>query len=423
MPSANRGPLAGVNVVEITNIYSGPYAGLLLAEMGADVVKVEGPNEPDPVRGGGLGSGPDSVSSIFYSLNRGKRFASINARTDRGRELLFDLVAGADVFLHNLRTGKAEALGLNYEALSARNPRLIHASISGLGSTGPEADQPIFDYVIQAKTGMIDYQRDASGQGDLMHQLVVDKTSANAVVQAVLAALYVRESTGRGQRVEVPMIAAGLHFSWTDAFAAGLAELEPAIPFDALPPHLKAAPASFLVVLQTLDGEIATGLLVPPWEGLCLGLDKPEWVVDERWVEQTDRFMNYPSLLEVVREEVATYRTAEILARFAAHDFAAGAVTLRQDVFDDPTVHHLGLVTEHEAESLGRVRQPAPMWMFGDTPATTTDRVGETGRHTVDVLARLGLSSDEIDGLIADGVVKTADVAGAAESAAAESGE
>jgi crotonobetainyl-CoA:carnitine CoA-transferase CaiB-like acyl-CoA transferase len=406
MAESNTGPLAGLKVVEITNIYSGPYAGLLLAEMGADVVKVEGPNEPDPIRAGGMGSGPDSVNSIFYALNRGKRFASVNARTERGREILFDLVAGADVFLHNIRPGKAEALGLDYEALSAKNPRIIQAAINGLGSDGPESEQPVFDYVIQAKTGMIDYQRDLSGQGHLMHQLVVDKTSANALVQAILAGLYARERTGRGQKIEVPMISVGMHFSWTDAFAAGLAELEPMIPWDALPPHLRAAPASFLVVLSTKDGEIATGLLVPPWEGLCLALDKAEWIVDERWAENMNRILNYPSFLEAVQTEVAKYTTEEVLARFAEHDFAAGEVTVREDVFDDPTVKHLNLISEHEAEALGTVRQPAPMWNFADTPAKVTNSIGETGRDTVEILTQLGLDAAEIDGLIADGVAK-----------------
>ncbi|MCP3992584.1 MAG: CoA transferase [Actinomycetia bacterium] len=398
------GPLDGIKVVEITNIYSGPYAGLMLAEMGADVVKVEGPAQPDPMRGGGFGSGPDSVNSIFYSLNRGKRFAAIEAGTERGRELLFELVAGADVFLHNLRPGKAENLGLAYEELSARNPRLIHAAISGVGSIGPEVDQPIFDYVIQAKTGMIDYQRDQAGHGDLMHQLVVDKTSANALVQAILAALYVRERTGRGQQIEVPMIAVGLHFAWTDAFAAGLAELEPDIPYDVMPPHLKAAPASFLVVLSTIDGEIATGLLVPPWDGLCLALDRADWTVDERYAEPQNRLMNFPALLQEVKTEVAKYTTAEVLERFAAHDFAAGAVVPREDVFDDPTVRYLELVGEEEVEILGRVRQPAPMWTFGATPARTTTHIGTTGRDTREVLARLGLGADEIESLIAAGV-------------------
>ena len=408
-PVAGKGPLDGLKVVEITSIYSGPYAGLMLAEMGADVVKIEGPDQPDPVRAG-LGSDPESVNSIFYALNRGKRFASVDARTERGRELLFNLVADADIFLHNMRAGKAAALGLRYDDLAAKNPGLIDVAINGFGSEGPEADQPVFDYVIQARTGMIDYQRDPEGRGDLTHQLIVDKTSANAAVQGVLAALYVRERTGRGQQVEVPMIAVGLHLAWTDAFAAGLAEFEPLIPWDQAPPHFKSAPGSFLVVLQTKDGEIATGLLVPPWDGLCLALDKAEWVVDERFAEPLGRVMNFPALLELVKAEVAQYTTEEILARFAAHDFAAGSVVTRDKVFEDQTIQHLGLVSETEVtEGLGRVRQPAPMWRFGESGTVRTTHIGVTGRDTREVLAAHGLTADEIDTLIADGVAKIPD--------------
>jgi len=395
-----------VKVVEITSIYSGPYAGMMLAEMGADVTKVEGPDGPDPIRAGGLGSTPDSVSSIFYSLNRGKRFASIDASTDRGRELLFELVSGADIFLTNMRAGKADLLGLSHDALSAKNPGIIHASINGLGREGPEADRPVFDYVIQARTGMVDYQRDKDGNGDLMHQLIVDKTSANALVQAILAALYVREKTGEGQQLDVPMIAVGLHLAWTDAFAAGLAEESPAIPWEMMPPHLRGAPATFLPVLQTKDGEIATGVLVPPWDGLCLALDRTDWVVDERFAETDGRILNYPALLAEVREEVAKYTTEEVLARFAEHDFAAGPVVRREEVFDDPTIQHLGLISEQDAESLGRVRQPAPMWNFDATPAGVTTSIGETGRDTRAVLADLGVSTDEIASLISGGVAK-----------------
>ena len=408
MSDATRAPLDGIKVVEITSIYSGPYAGLMLAELGADVVKVEGPDQPDPIRAG-LGSDPEAVNSVFYALNRGKRFASIDARTERGRELLIDLVAGADVFLHNMRAGKAASLGLRYDDLAARNPRLIDVAINGFGSEGPEADLPVFDYVIQARTGMVDYQRDPEGRGDLTHQLIVDKTSANAAVQGVLAALFTRERTGRGQQVEIPMMAVGLHFSWSDAFAVGLAEHEPMIPWDQAPVHLKGAPASFLVVLQTRDGEIATGLLVPPWDGLCLALDKAEWVVDERFAEPMSRILNFPALLEEVRAEVATYTTEEILARFAEHDFAAGPVAAREDVFDDPVVQHLGLVSDTEAgEGLGLVRQPAPMWRFSDSATARTSHIGMTGRDTREVLAGLGLTADQIDDLVAQGVAKTA---------------
>ena len=380
-------------------------AGMMLGELGAHVVKVESPGSPDPLRASGLGPGPDGVNSIFYSLNRGKQFCSIDAKTDKGRELLFDLSASADVFIHNMRPGKAEGLGLSYEALSAVNPGIICGAISGHGPDGPEAHLPAYDYVVQAKLGMVDHQRDREGRGDLVRQVVVDKTSANALVQGVLAALYMREKTGRGQRVEIPMVAAGLAFLWPDGLAAAHAELNPAIPLEQMPPWLESAPGSFLVVLETTDGEIATGILLPPWDGLCLALERTDWITDERFSEALGRVLNLPELIAEVSSEVAKYTTEEVLARFEEHDFAAGKVVTRREVHEDPTVKHLGLISEQAAPGLGQVRQPAPMWMFSDADTEITTCLNSTGGDSREVLAELGVSGDEFDQLEEDGIV------------------
>jgi len=405
MTNATNSPLAGIKVVEITSIYSGPMAGMMLGELGAHVVKVESPGSPDPLRASGLGPGPDGVNSIFYSLNRGKQFCAIDAKTDKGRELLFDLAASADVFIHNMRPGKAEGLGLSYEALSAANPGIICGAISGHGPDGPEAHLPAYDYVVQAKLGMVDHQRDREGRGDLVRQVVVDKTSANALVQGVLAALYMREKTGRGQRVEIPMVAAGLAFLWPDGLAAAHAELNPAIPLEQMPPWLESAPGSFLVVLETTDGEIATGILLPPWDGLCLALERTDWITDERFSEALGRVLNLPELIAEVSSEVAKYTTEEVLARFEEHDFAAGKVVTRREVHEDPTVKHLGLISEQAAPGLGQVRQPAPMWMFSDADTEITTSLNSTGGDSREVLAELGVSGDEFDQLEEDGIV------------------
>ncbi len=401
-------PLTGIKVVEITSIYSGPMAGMLLAEMGAEVTKIEGPDGPDPIRAAGMNAGPDSVNSTFYSLNRGKRFCAIDGKTERGRQLMFDLVADADVFLHNMRPGKPDSLGLSYEALSKQNPGLIYAAISGVGSDGPESHLPVYDYVIQAKVGMVDHQRDmTTGRGDLVRQLMVDKTTAMGMVQGVLAALFVRERTGIGQRVEVPMVAAGLAFLWPDGLAPAHAELEPAIPVEQLPPWLTTTPG--LVVLQTKDGEIATGILLPPWDGLCLALDRVDWVTDERFADRMGRIFNLPALVEEVAAEVAKYTTAEVLERFANFDFAAGDVALRTELQHDQTIAHLGLITEQDVPGVGVVRQPGPMWRFSSTEARINPRLGYTGSDSREVLAQAGLDATEIDELIADGTVVIAD--------------
>ena len=408
MRESVESPLTGINVVEITSIYSGPMAGMMLGELGAHVIKVESPDGPDPLRSGGLAGGPDGVNSIFYSLNRGKRFCAIDAKTSRGRELLFDLVAQADIFIHNMRPGKAEGLGLDYDVLSKTNPGLIYGSISGHGPDGPEAHLPAYDYVVQAKLGMVDYQRDREGRGDLVRQVVVDKTSANALVQAVLAALYMREKTGRGQKVEIPMVAAGLAFLWPDGLAAAHAALNPAIPLEQIPPWLESAPGSFLVVLQTSDGEIATGILLPPWDGLCLALERTDWLTDERFSEQLSRILNLPELIEEVSSEVAKHSTEEVLARFEEHDFAAGKVVTRREVQEDPTVKHLGLISEQEAPGLGQVRQPAPMWMFSGAKTQITTSLNSTGGDSREILGELGISDTEFERLQHEGIVYVA---------------
>lgn len=402
-------PLAGIRVVEITSIYSGPMAGMMLAELGAQVTKVESPNGPDPVRSAGLAGSADGVNSTFYSLNRGKRFCSIDAKTSRGKELLFDLVVKADVFIHNMRPGKAEALGLDYESLSLENPRIIYGAITGHGPEGPEAHLPAYDYVVQAKLGMVDYQRDKEGRGDLVRQVVVDKTSANGLVQGVLAALYMREKTGKGQRIDIPMVAAGLAFLWPDGLAPVHAELEPMMPLDQLPPWLESAPGSYLVVLETLDGEIATGILLPPWDGLCLALERTDWITDDRFTEQLNRVLNLPDLIAEVAAEVAKYSTEEVLSRFETYDFAAGKVVTRREIQDDPTIQHLGLISEQEAPGVGTVRQPAPMWMFSDAKTEITTSLNTTGGDSLEVLMEMGISPDEFQQLQEEGVVFVTD--------------
>lgn len=404
-----RHPLSDIKVVEVTNIYAGPMAGMLLAELGADVVKVESPAAPDPTRAGG-GSAPDAVNGLFYALNRGKRFCAIDAKTDPGRQLLIELAATADVFLHNIRPGKAEALGLSYEELTARNTRLIYAAISGMGTDGPESHLPVFDYVLQAKIGMIDYQRDlATGKSDLVHQLVVDKVTANAVVQAILAALYMRSETGEGQRIDVPMVATGLSFFWPDGMAMVHHEVDPAIPVDKLPAHLQAAPGSMLGVFATSDGEVTLGILVPPWDGICLALDRADWVTDDRFAEPIARIQNLPELIDEIAVELSRLTTAEALERFARFDVASGPVVSRRDVHEDPTIKHLGLISEQDAAGVGRVRQPAPPWTFSRATTRITSTIGTTGADTVSVLTDLGVSADRIEQLLADGVVTVTD--------------
>lgn len=400
-------PLAGLRVVEITNIYSGPMAGMLLAELGAEVIKVESPDGPDLVRAMSMGGGPDAVNPTFYALNRGKRFVSINAKTGEGRKLLTDLIASADVFLHNIRPGKPEQIGAGYEELSARNPGLIYAAISGLGTSGPEAGAAVYDYVVQARVGMVDYQRDIeSGRSDLVHQVVVDKATAMATVQAILAALLVRGRTGKGQRIDVPMLGAGMAFMWPDGMGFMHSQVEPPLPLDQLPPFLTAMPSAGLMVLTSRDGEVALSPLLPPWDGLCLALDRIDWVTDERFAEPLSRALNIVALKAELAGEVAKYTTAELLERLRSFDVASGPVVPRTKLHEDPQVIATGTLVERHCDGVGAVRQPVPMWRFTASATPITTSIGRTGEHTKAVLGEtLGLNGSDLAALRAANVV------------------
>lgn len=405
---SNAAPLEGIRVVECTNIVSGPFAGTMLGELGAEVIKVESLRKPDLFRNRAGGSDPYGVSGHFYAVNRGKRYVSIDATTPDGRAMLTRLASTADVFLHNMRPGKEVELGVGHDELAALNPRLIYAAISGLGADGAESSMPVYDYVVQARVGMVDYQRDLeTNTASLVSQLVVDKSTSNAAVQAILAALFVRERTGRGQRIDIPMVGVGLSFGWPDVMSYFLSEVEPAIPFELLPSHIQRMPSAALLVLRTKDGEIVVSPALPPWDGLCIAFDRPEWVVDERYAEPMSRLMNFLQLKAELAEAAQQYTNAELLERLADNDVAAGAVCRRADLHNDPLLQ--ARLIETDAAGLGRIRQPLPMWDFSDSPAIATTAVGRVGEDTVAVLTELGLSESEVAGLQATGAISWPD--------------
>ena len=162
-------------------------------------------------------------------------------------------------------------------------------------------------------------------------------------------------------------------------------------------------------MLETSDGEIATGILLPPWDGLCLALERTDWVTDERFTDQLNRVLNLPALIDEVATEVAKYSTEEVLSRFQTYDFAAGKVVTRREIQDDPTIQHLGLITEQEAPGVGRVRQPAPMWMFSDAKTEITTSLNVTGGDSLEVLMEIGVSADEFEQLKEAGIVLVTD--------------
>ncbi|MFT5012777.1 MAG: crotonobetainyl-CoA:carnitine CoA-transferase CaiB-like acyl-CoA transferase, partial [Dinoroseobacter sp.] len=207
----SHGPLSGVRILDLSSVVSGPMAAVMLADQGADVIKIEPPGWGDGIRG--LGASRNGLSAIFSLINRNKRSIGINLKHVEGQRIVHSLVETADVVLQNYRPGKMDRLGLGFEALSAINEDLIYASISGMGEVGPYAEQKVYDYVIQGMSGALDAQAE-DGQPKMVRTIVYDKVTALTTAQAITAALFAREKGAGGQHLKIAMLHAGIYFNW-----------------------------------------------------------------------------------------------------------------------------------------------------------------------------------------------------------------
>jgi crotonobetainyl-CoA:carnitine CoA-transferase CaiB-like acyl-CoA transferase len=392
-------PLAGLRVLDVSSVISGPLTAMLLADMGADVIKVENPAAPDFTRATGNSRG--GMTAFYYNLNRGKRSLAVDGRQPQGQEILRALADQSDVLIENMRPGKAARIGLDPGECLARNPSLIYASITGYGSTGPAAGEPVYDYVIQAVSGMVDLQRDAAtGSADLTRHFLADKVTSHAACEAILAALFARERNlqRRGQHVEISMHEANLAFLWPDGMMKQTIVGQPDVE--------TTYPGDYYRVYPTTDGEIVVMPFMGPVEGVCRAMGHPEWF--DGWPDNSVVADMY-ALQDLVAAEVASMSSAEALAAFADHDVPAGPVVGLDKVHEHPQAMHRESVLEHDVEHLGRVRNPRPPWRFDTTPEVVHSQAAAMGAHTAEILSELGYDQNTITALSEAAVITEAD--------------
>ena len=398
------GPLEGIKVVDLSQVMSGPWATMLLADQGAEVIKVE------PAAGGEVlrpvpNFGRGGINSLIANNNRGKLGLAIDLGSPRGVATLRRLVDTADVIVQNFRPGVAERLGLTPEELRSTNPGLVTCTITGFGPDGPWARRPVYDPIIQAMSGHVAVQVNPDVPiPDMVRSTVCDKASALMAAQAVTAALLARERTGVGQEVELAMLDAAISFFWPDGMMAHT--VVAADGWDE-PPSGPTMAASYRLT-ECADGHIVYWVVQQSdmWN-LAGALGHPEWEHDERWADAEVRRVpeNWAAFGAAIAAAFEALTVDDAILRLQEHDVPVGPVLSLEDLPHHEQVAHNGIVVDWDHPTAGPLRQAGPAAHFSATPVEPQLRVPLHGEHTDHVLRSAGFTDDEIAELRADGVV------------------
>jgi crotonobetainyl-CoA:carnitine CoA-transferase CaiB-like acyl-CoA transferase len=377
--------LSGVTVLEFASYVSGPYAGMMLADLGAEVIKIEPPDGGDPFRGWGAAD----YSATFGSVNRNKKSVVLDLKSSDGVEAAHALAAGADVLIENFRVGTMDRLGLGYETLKASNPRLIYASITGFGPSGPYAQRAGYDTVGQAMSGLLSVLTDLSNPQPMGISLS-DHLTGMMAAYGILGALMARERTGRGQRVDTSLLSATIAFLGENAARF----------FETGKTPSRATRTHSAQVYAFIDGGgkgFVVHLSSPTkfWRSLTEVAGHPEWQEDARFKAKRDRQQNYDVLHGLLAAVFQTKDRDHWLARLLAHDVPSAAIYTLDEVFADPQVKHLGLKREVPHPKLGQVSLVGGGVTLSDTPAEIRSVAPDYGQHTDEVLRRIGRAAFE----------------------------
>jgi crotonobetainyl-CoA:carnitine CoA-transferase CaiB-like acyl-CoA transferase len=394
------GPLEGYRIVDLTAMVSGPIATMMLAEQGADVIKIEPPGQGDLVRA--IGNARSGITPLFATSNRSKRSVVIDLKQSEGVALLKRLVATADVFVQNFRPGTADRMGVGESALRAVAPDLIYVSISGFGEKGPYAQQRVYDPIIQARSGLAAMQRDReTGRPRMVRTIMADKLTALTAAQAMTAALLARERTGEGQHVRLAMLDAMVSFLWPE----GMMHYTFVRDGDELGRQSPNSQTRELL-FETSDGFITAGAVSDrEWEGFARAAQRPELVADPRFATSTARIEKWDERLDLMGEVFRTDTTASWLERLDAEQVPCAPILERHELLTDLQIAANELIEEVDHPQVGRIRHTRPAARFDRTAARVRGFAPTLGQHTDEVLAEIGLQESELAALRATGTI------------------
>ena len=388
------GPLSGFKVIDMSRVLAGPAATVLLADQGADVIKVE-PLRGDVIRAMGGGG----VSPGFLTANRGKRSIALDLKSEAGIDAVKRLAKDADVFVQNFRPGAIDGMGLGEPVIREINPSIIYVSMSGFGEKGPYAHKRVYDPVIQALSGLADLQAtDEHDRPRMIRTVIPDKTTGITAAQAITAALLSRERTGQGQHVRVAMLDVMIAYLWQEGLG-GLTMVGEEH-------RVKRGQRSKDLIYETSDGYITAGAVSDAeWKGMCQALDKEAWLTDERFATPRARGMNAKLRLEMSADVLRTNTSEYWLKKLDECEVPSAPVLSRPEVIQQEQVQVNEILTEYDQPGLGRVRQPRAAALFEATPTNTRQLAAALGEHGQAVLGEAGFSATEIEALLNSGVL------------------
>ena len=379
-------PFAGIRVIDLTTVISGPLATMTLGDQGADIIKVEIPNGGDFSRHVATRRGGYSAS--FLNNNRNKRSITLDLKSEHGISAAKTMAAQSDVFIQNFRPGVAERLGLGNEALSKLNPRLIYVSIAGFGHTGPLAQKPVYDPLIQAISALTSVQAGSDeDRPRLVRTILPDKLTGIQTSQAIAAALFARERSGEGQHIQISMLDVIIAFLWSSdmnghTFVGDELEREEAQSYIDL-------------IYEVKDGFVSIAVMQDKqWQGFCAAVNRPDLLEDERFATPELRELNKDARLNAIQDAVIGFASADLIAALDAENVPNGPVLSRTQMRTHPQVEANGIVVETIHPDAGMLRQAQHPANFSKTPASIRRPAPALGEHTHEVLAEFGIEPE-----------------------------
>ena len=388
--------LEGVKVLDLTSMVSGPVAAMMLADQGAEVIKVE-PTTGEQMRH--IGPTVNKVTAAFFSCNRGKRSIAVDLKSDDGKKILFDLVKGADVLLQNFRPGAMDRMGFGEPVMRELNKKLIYVSINGFGEEGPYAHKRVYDPVIQALSCATDIQADrATGRPQMFRVIIADKVTAITAAQAITTALYAREKSGEGQHIRLSMLDAMLSLFWPEGMA-GLTYADQE--FD-----VRKYQGAMDLIYETQDRFITAGAISDKeWQGMCRALNREDLIEHPNFKTAQGRFTHNSERKEITAEEIKKWSSEEILARFDQEGVPCAPTIDRSELLAHEQVVANGSVDRLQFDDFGEVRQARHPARFDKTPARVSRPAPRLGEHGREILEALGYDNEAIESLISAGTV------------------